>query len=110
MYSLFKTSYIYRKSPARVPIVIYYILFYNYVFVLKKRMSDIVFVEKNPWVLGWNLNPEDTTKNRTDSTVWVVLRDLNENTVYWFRMKVQNNVGYSVPSDSSPSVSTGTFQ
>jgi phosphodiesterase/alkaline phosphatase D-like protein len=73
-------------------------------------MSDIVFVEKNPWVLGWNLNPEDTTKNRTDSTVWVVLRDLNENTVYWFRMKVQNNVGYSVPSDSSPSVSTGTFQ
>ncbi|CAB4039395.1 sidekick-like isoform X1 [Paramuricea clavata] len=73
-------------------------------YVIEYRTST----EKNPWVLGWNLNPGDTTKNRTDNTVWVVLRDLNENTVYWFRMKVQNNVGYSVPSDSSPSVTTGT--
>lgn len=73
-------------------------------------MYVIVFLtEKNPWVSGWNLSPSEITKNRTDGTMWVVLRDLEPNTVYWFRMKVQNSVGLSTPSDSSSSVATGMY-
>ena len=82
----------------------------NNVFIkLKECIYVIVFSEKNPWVQGWDLTPSETTKNRTDGTVWAVLRDLEPNTVYWFRMKVQNSVGLSTPGDSSSSVTTGMY-
>ncbi|XP_028395112.1 protein sidekick-1-like [Dendronephthya gigantea] len=72
-------------------------------YIIEYRSST----EKNPWVTGWRLDPSDTKKNRTSRTFYVVLRDLEPNTVYWFRMKLENKIGFSEPSDSSPSVSTG---
>ena len=81
----------------------------NNVFIKLKECKYVIFSEKNPWVQRWDLKPSKTTKNRTDGTVWAVLKDLEPNTVYWFRMKVKNIVGLSTPSDSSSSVTTGMY-
>ena len=65
------------------------------------------FSEKAEWRQGMDLGPLQINKNRTDRTIWAVLKDLDPNTVYWMRMKIQNKVDWSDLSDSSQSVTTG---